>query len=68
MEGNNANMNQINDNEPPLAQISAKEFSAKFNSKSECYQFVALDCDRYVPKYGKCQLIIQLILVCIQST
>ena len=61
-------MNQINQGEAPLAQISAKEFAAKFSSKSECYQFVALDCDRYVPKYGRCHLMIQLILVCIQST
>ena len=53
MEANNANMNQINQGPAPLAQISAKEFAAKFQSKRECYTFVTLECDRYVPKYGK---------------
>ena len=65
MEANNANMNQIPQGPAPLAQISAKEFAAKFQSKRECYTFVALECDRCVPKYGKSQPILALILVCI---
>ena len=56
-------MAQINQADPPLAQISAKEFAAKFQSKRECYTFVALECDRYVPKYGKSQLFLQMIPV-----
>ena len=67
MEQSNANMAQINQGEAPLAQISAKEFAAKFQSKRECYTFVALECDRYVPKYGKCQPIHQLIFVRVQT-
>ena len=61
-------MAQINQADPPLAQISAKEFAAKFQSKRECYTFVALECDRYVPKYGKSQPILPLISVCTQTT
>ena len=65
MEQNNAGMAQINQADPPLAQISAKEFAAKFQSKRECYTFVALECDRYVPKYGKYYSSLKLIPVCI---
>ena len=68
MEANNANMNQINQGPAPLAQISAKEFAANYQSKRECYIFVALECDRYVPKYGKSQRILRLIPLCVQTT
>ena len=41
------------DGVPPNAQVSAKEFAAKFNSKRECYTFLAQECDVYLPPYGK---------------
>ena len=34
-------------------QVSAKEFAAKFQSKRECYNFLAGDCECYLPPYGK---------------
>ena len=47
---------------PPNAQVSAKEFAAKFNSKRECYTFLAQECDVYLPPYGKCLPIDRLTL------
>ena len=38
---------------PPLTHVSAKEFAAKFNSKRECYTFLAQECEVYLPPYGK---------------
>ena len=37
----------------PLARVSAKEFAAKFQSKRECYNFLAGECEVYLPPYGK---------------
>ena len=34
--------------------IPAAEFAAKYESKRECYNFLAVDCDVYLPAYGKC--------------
>ena len=53
MERNNANMDQIPDGPPQQARVSAKEFAAKYQSKRECYTFVAVECGIYVPPYGK---------------
>lgn len=39
-----------------LSQVSAKEFAAKFRSKRECYNFLAGECEVYLPPYGKCLL------------
>ena len=36
-----------------LTQISAKEFAAKFKSKRECFNFLAGECEVYLPPYGK---------------
>ena len=36
-----------------LQQVSAKEFAAKFHSKRECYNFLAGECEVYLPPYGK---------------
>ena len=36
-----------------MSKISAKEFAAKFKSKRECYNFLAVECDIYLPPYGK---------------
>ena len=46
-DGNAANAGQ--NNGPPMTQISAKEFGAKFSSKRETYLFLTLDCDAYLP-------------------
>ena len=43
-------------------QISAKEFAAKFQSKRECYVFLAQECDIYLPPYGTCWTRRRLIL------
>ena len=32
-------------------QISAKEFAAKYNSKRECFNFLAVDAGVYLPAY-----------------
>ena len=53
MQADNAGQNQIADNGPQLAQISAKEFGAKFKSKRECFNFLASDCEVYLPPYGE---------------
>ena len=68
MEGNNQPMNQINQGQAPMEQISAMEFAAKFKSKLECYDFLALDCDVYLPPYGKSQLHRVLMYLCWQTT
>ena len=49
MEGNANNNMQIGDNQPAVAQISAKEFAAKFQSKRECYVFLAVENNVYLP-------------------
>ena len=56
-------MDQINQNmqqQPPRhvtnTQVSAKEFAAKFKSKRECYNFLAGDCECYLPPYGESSL------------
>ena len=36
-----------------IQQVSAKEFAAKFKSKRECYTFLAVEGDIYLPPYGK---------------
>ena len=43
-----AQMGQI----PQKQSISYKEFQAKFNSKRECFNFLAIDCGAYLPNYG----------------
>ena len=36
-----------------MQRVSAKEFASKFKSKRECYNFLAVDCEVYLPPYGK---------------
>ena len=36
-----------------LTRVSAKEFAAKFKSKRECYNFLAGECEVYLPPYDK---------------
>ena len=68
MEANNAQMNQINQGQAPLTQISAKEFASKFQAKRECYVFLAHECDVYLPPYGKCPPFNSLILIIFKRT
>ena len=53
-------MQQINHNQQQQqighvtnTKISAKEFAAKFKSKRECFNFLATECECYLPPYGK---------------
>ena len=34
-------------------QVSAAAFAAKYRSKRECYNFLAVDMGVYLPSYGK---------------
>jgi len=34
-------------------QVSASSFAAKYRSKRECYNFLAVDMGVYLPNYGK---------------
>ena len=54
MESNPVPFQQMNILETDLQQVSAKEFAAKFKSKRECYNFLAGECEVYLPPYGKC--------------
>ena len=51
MESNNQDMQQIPENVAQLAQISSKEFSAKYRSKREIYNFLACDVGIFLPPY-----------------
>ena len=48
----------------PMAQqnqtITTAQFAAKFRSKRECYNFLAGECEVYLPPYGKWHLINEL--------
>ena len=48
---NNAQMQEIPDGGNQYVKISAKEFAAKYNSKYECYNFLACDVGVYLPHY-----------------
>ena len=45
------NNGQIMAQGPQRQQITAKEFAAKYNSKRECYNFLAVDAGVYLPSY-----------------
>ena len=53
MDQNNQNMQQVPHGHVTNVQVSAKSFSAKYQSKRECYNFLAGDCECYLPPYGK---------------
>ena len=38
---------------PAKVKITAKEFAAKYRSKREVYNFLAVDVGVYLPAYGK---------------
>ena len=53
MNGENINGGQVPGGIPDIARVSAKEFASKFKSKRECYNFLAVECEVYLPPYGK---------------
>ena len=53
MEQQNQPMQQQPIGHVSNAQVSAKAFAAKFQSKRECYNFLAAECEVYLPPYGK---------------
>ena len=55
MDGNMDNAQHQQIGNVSLTQVSAKEFAAKFKSKRECYNFLAGECEVYLPPYGMFQ-------------
>ena len=53
MENNPLNQSQQQIGHVSLTRVSAKEFAAKFKSKRECFNFLAGECEVYLPPYGK---------------
>ena len=53
MDNNPLNQSQQQIGHVSLTRVSAKEFAAKFKSKHECYNFLAGECEVYLPPYGK---------------
>ena len=53
MENNNQQINQGPPPIEPTQMISAAEWAAKFPTKRETYNFLAIDCDVYLPPIGK---------------
>ena len=43
-----------NQAQPQRVQLSVAEFAAKYRSKREVYNFLAMDAGVYLPAYGKC--------------
>ena len=41
---------------PATVRVTAKDFSAKYKSKREVYNFLSVDVGVYLPHYGKCHL------------
>ena len=51
MDQNNQPMQAVNVGGNQTTSISSKEFSAKYRSKREIYNFLATDCHIYLPPY-----------------
>ena len=51
MQGNNNNM--VQDQQDGRVTVSTAAFAAKYRSKRECFNFLAVDCNVYLPAYGK---------------
>ena len=61
MESTNNNHPIIQTGHVSLTQVSAKEFNSKFSSKRECYNFLAVENNVYLPPYGKYLEILQVL-------
>ena len=48
MQNNGLNNNGAVNNGRPLYQVSAKEFSAKYKSKRECFNFLTVTAKAYL--------------------
>ena len=59
------NNNMVNDQRGPRVSISSAVFSAKYRSKREVFNFLAVDANVYLPAYGKYPTIISFHLHCI---
>ena len=46
---------QIPQGQRPKVLVSAAAFAAKYRSKRECYNFLAVDMGVYLPAYGTCR-------------
>ena len=51
--GGNAQAQQNPPGPQPVTQISAAEWAAKFPTKRATYNFLAVECDVYLPPIGK---------------
>ena len=49
----NHNANQAHGHQNGQVSVSAAAFAAKYRSKRECFNFLAVDCNVYLPAYGK---------------
>ncbi len=54
---------QIQEKQAKPVLIPVQEFAAKYRSKRECYNFLAVDADVYLPPYGKCSQQLGLPLI-----
>ena len=68
MEINSSSLGNNAPNPVTLSQITAKEFSAKFKSKRECYTFLATECEVYLPPYGMFLTKFNLTILVLQIT
>ena len=64
MESSNNNNPVIQTGHVSLTQVSAKEFNSKFSSKRECYNFLAVENNVYLPPYGKCHENVKALGLC----
>ena len=46
---------QINTGQKPI-KINAKAFAAKFKSKKECWNFLAIEANAFLPPYNNCTI------------
>ena len=60
MLGQQNNANQANQAQGGKVLVSAVAFAAKYRSKRECYNFLAVDMGVYLPAYGKWLPIVQV--------
>ena len=53
MEGRQNNNGQIPQNQGGKVLVSAVAFAAKYRSKRECYNLLAVDMGVFLPAFGK---------------
>ena len=54
MNSQQNNANQANAAQGRKVLVSAKAFAAKYRSKRECYNLLAVDMCVFLPAFGKC--------------